>query len=135
MLLEQCYEGTVPVVMEALQNTPPGGQPPADELRRFKWFQSLQASDQEEVQGVVEYSLDLCLFHLLNFLDGTSPVQPMEQTSDFAVYLQTYASDKDLEYNKPRATVRINPIVPMYENDDEQLHDIFSELRREALEE
>ena len=116
MLLKQCYQGTVPEVMASM------------------WFQSLQTSDQEEVQGVVGYSLDLCLFHLLNILDGTSPVQPMEQPSDFAVYLQTHASDEDLEHSKPSTTVRVNPWSPTHENGAEQLHDIFSELMEDALE-
>ena len=134
MLVNHCYEGITPTVMETLQDAPPGGRPSADALRRFKWFQSLQASDQEEVQGVVEYSLELCLFHLLNILDGTSPIQPMEQPSDFAVYLQTYASDEDQERNEPNTTMRVNPWSPMYESGDEQLHDIFSELMGDALE-
>ncbi len=134
MLLKQCSKGMVPEVMAFLRDTPPGGRPPADMLRRFHWFQSLQTSDQEEVQGVVGYSLDLCLFHLLNILDGTSPVPPMEQPSDFAVYLQTYDSDEDQDQNKPKTAVRVNPWSPIYENGDEQIHDIFSELMEDALE-
>ncbi len=59
----------------------------------------------------------------------------MEQDSDFAVYLQTYASDEDLDRNKPRTTVRVNPVMPVYEEGDEQLHDIFSEIMEERLEE
>ena len=134
MLIKHCCKGITPTVMATLQNVPPGSQPFADEVRRFKWFQSLQASDQEEVQGVVGYSLDLCLFHLLNILDGTSPVPPMEQPSDFAVYLQTYDSDEDQDQNKPKTAVRVNPWSPIYENGDEQIHDIFSELMEDALE-
>lgn len=134
MLIKHCLEGIVPDVIEGLQDGPPGGEPPADLVERSRWFRSLQPADQEQIERVIEDSLDLCLFHLLNILDGTSPIQPMEQESDFAVYLQTYADDEDMDRNKPRATVRINPVVPMYEDDGEQLHDIFSEMRDETPE-
>jgi|GEM_PF-1514546 len=129
MLINECYETMVPEIMAGLQDGPPGGQPPADELQRSKWFQSLQAAEQKEIQGIIEYSLELCLFHLLNIFDGTSPVQPIkEQASDFAVYLQTYDSDEDLDSGKPKTATRVNPVAPDYANDEEQLHDIFSEM-------
>ncbi len=129
MLINECYEGMLSVIMEGLHNGPPGGQPPTDMVRRSRWFQSLQASDQKEVQGIIGYSLDLCLFHLLNILDGTSPVRPVaEQVSDIAVYLQTYESYEDSESGKPKTAIRVNPVAPDYANDEEQLHDIFSEM-------
>ena len=129
MLTKHCYERMVPILMEGLHDGPPGGQPPADEVQRSKWFQSLQASEQKEIQGVIGYSLEHCLFHLLNIFDGTSPVQPIkEQASDFAVYLQTYDSDEDLDDGKLETAVRINPVIPDDANDEEQLHDIFSEM-------
>ena len=133
MLINECSETMLPEIMGVLRDGPSGGQPPADEVRRSKWFQSLQASEREEVQGIIGYSLDLCLFHLLNILDGTSPVQPIkEQASDFAVYLQTYDSDEDEESGKPETAVRINPVIPDYANDEEQLHDIFSEMMNDT---
>lgn len=130
MLINRCYETMLPTIMDGLRDGPPGGQPPADEVQHSQWFQSLQASDQKEVQSIIGYSLDLYLFHLLNIFDGTSPVQPIaEQASDFAVYLQTYDSDEDLDNgSNPKTMTRINPVLPVYENDDEQLHDIFSEM-------
>ncbi len=134
MLIKHCLEGIVPDIIEGLQDGPPGGEPPADLVERSRWFQSLQPADQKQVEGVIEESLDLCLFHLLNILDSTSPISPMEQFSDFAVYLQTYASDEDLDRNEPRTAVRVNPVVPAYEEGSEQLHDIFSELRDETPE-
>ncbi len=131
MLVKHCLDEMVPLVIEGLRDGPPGGEPPIIEAERSHWFRSLPVADQKQVQETVEYSLDLCLFHLLNILDGTSPIQLLEQTSDFAVYLQTYA-DGDDNYDNPTATVRVNPVVPDYENDGEQLHDIFSKLRGES---
>lgn len=131
MLINECYESLVPEIMAALQSGPPGNEPSANEVRTSNWFRALQESDQKQVQEVVEFSLDLCLFHLLNVLDGTSPVPPMEIASDFALYLQTYDSDEDQDRNSPRTTVRVNPAVPRYEEGDEQLHDIFSEIRED----
>ena len=134
MLIEECYKGTLPVVMKTLQTGPPGGEPPVNLVHMSKWFRSLQPLEQRQVQETIKYSLELCLFHLLNILDGTSPVQPMEQESDFAVNLQAYASSDDLDSGNAETSVRINPVYPNYKSGGDYLHDIFSEIIEESQE-
>lgn len=132
ILINDCHEEIAHLVMRTLQAGPPGGEPPVNQIQMSNWFRSLQPFDQKQVQETIKYSLELCLFHLLNILDGTSPVRPMEQESDFAVCLQTYASSDDLDHGYARTSVRINPVFPIYESGGEQLHDIFSEIMEEG---
>jgi hypothetical protein len=92
------------------------------------WYLGLSVADQAHVKSLVLDAVEQSVFGALVLLDGQTGGYPLiDQPSDFALYLQTYANEDRLWDEDPERHIRINS-----PNSSEDLHDIMSDILNET---
>ncbi|MCI0564485.1 MAG: hypothetical protein MN733_38940 [Nitrososphaera sp.] len=116
------YEGAIKAILSTLSDGPPGRKPREDLVRLSQWFKALDKEDQEQVQAVIRDAVDAAIFCFLVMLDNLTGGNPIQgQTSDFALYLQTYSDEEARKVDQSLVSVRINPAW----SGEEDLHDMY----------
>jgi hypothetical protein len=124
-LLIRAYDGAIRDVDAILEVGPPGIQPDDSKLAWHQWFQALDPKGQACARAIVQDAVDAALFGCLVLLDGMTGGDPIrERTSDFALYLRTYADAAARRADRADLSVRINPRGTTYED----LHDLYREM-------
>lgn len=122
MLISRAYDGGIDSVLSKLSKGPPGRKPREDWVRLSQWFRGLNEEDQEQVRAVIRDAVDAAVFGCLVLLDNLTGGNPIQgQTSDFALYLQTYSDEEARQGSQSLASMRINPAW----SGDEDLHDMY----------
>jgi len=129
LLVAEAYDGAVEGTALVLKKGPPGRKPSQDLVALHRWFQDLDDESREHVLAVIRHASDAALFHCLVLIDGLAGYPIEGKVSDFAVYLQTYASQDARMANSPQTSVRLNSA-----HTTEYLHDMFHQILQERAE-
>jgi hypothetical protein len=125
MVIKMVVNATFKDVQEILKEGPPVRVKKPEDLEIQKWYLNLQENEKKIVSKIVLGSINRTVFHLLVILDNKTIGYPLEgEVSDFALYLQTYDSKKDLFGYNPKELLRINKS----HSGEVELHDIFMNL-------
>ncbi len=129
LLVAEAYDGAVEGTALVLEKGPAGRKPASDLVTLHRWFQDLDDESREQVLAVIRLASDAALFHCLVLIDDLAGYPIPGKVSDFAVYLQTYASGEARAANSPQTSVRVNPT-----HATEFLHDMFHQILQERVE-
>ena len=130
-LINRTYKIGVRGIKEELEEGPTGRVPLVELVALHQWYQRLDDQDREYVLAVIRHVVYATVFHCLVLLDGAAGYAIPGKTSDFALYLQTYAGntrDPDSP-DSVEFSVRFNPPAIT-----EDLHDMFQRLLFERAE-
>lgn len=129
-LINHSYVASIDSVGSMLSDGPPGRKPDPRLVRLHDWFSSLDEASRQNIRDVIVEAVDTALFGTLVLLDGLAEGEPIDgETSDFALTLQTYASEEDREANNANSAVRVNPF-----GTEDDLHDMYRWMKDERRE-
>ncbi len=129
LLVAEAYDGAVEGTALVLEKGPAGRKPASDLVTLHRWFQDLDDESREHVLAVIRLASDAALFHCLVLIDDLAGYPIPGKVSDFAVFLQTYASGEARTADSPQTSVRLNPA-----HTTEFLHDMFHQILQERAE-
>lgn len=123
-IISHSYDGAIRGVRKILERGPSGRAKQVKRSKIFEWYQKLDEKDRQVVLDIIEESVRLSVFSFLVVLDNKAGGPPLDLNSDFALYLQTYASDNDRTNYSPNTSTRLNMSYTV----DGELHDEFNHL-------
>ncbi len=121
------YDGAINGIRKVLEKGPSGRAKQVNRFEMFEWYQKLNERDRRVLLEIIEESVKLSVFLFLIELDnkvGGPPIR--DKSSDFALYLQTYESDKEKYSYSPNMSTQVN----MSYTAGGDLHDTFINLLR-----
>jgi hypothetical protein len=130
-IVNAVYENSINSLRKSLEKGPPGRKKDPKEIEIHDWYQKLTDKDRDRVMAIVEKTVKLSVFSFLVVLDNKVPGPPIaDQTSDYALYLQTYESADEMHNYSPKTLTRLNMSYTI----DGELHDEFLGMlvRRES---
>lgn len=78
-------DGTISSVLKVL-NKPPGKHPKQEQVHLSEWYKSSSESDKSNIEKVITYTVNLCVFVLLAVLDGVSIIESGPEKGDLELY-------------------------------------------------
>lgn len=88
---------------------PPGRAPKPDLVELSQWYNALDEHGKTMVRQLIELSVDMSLFSILNVLDGITPIEDDDEQGSFKLY-----------YVKGTEEVLLN------DPDEAYLHDLYN---------
>jgi hypothetical protein len=108
-IVSDVYNGAINGIRKVLEKGPSGRTKQVKQSEMFEWYQMLSERDRQVLAEIIEESVKLSIYLFLVELDnkvGGPPIR--DQSSDFALYLQTYESDKEKYNYSPNMCTQIN---------------------------
>jgi hypothetical protein len=127
MLIARARDGVLKGRASELENGPRIPKPSERDHSLYQWFQSLDSRGKANALSLMSACIDSTVFGCLVLLDGLTGGNPIKgETSDFALYLQTYQDEAARTVDAYESRVRIN--LPSQAMD---LHDLFKIMLKE----
>jgi hypothetical protein len=123
-IISYSYDGAIRGIRKILERGPSGRAKQVKRSKIFEWYQELDEKDRQIVLDIIEESVRLSVFSFLVVLDNKAGGPPLDHTSDFALYLQTYESDDERIKYSPSISTRLNMSYTV----GGELHDEFNHL-------
>jgi hypothetical protein len=125
-IIFNAYRGVYQIYDSMLKEGLPGRVDDPNEIE--KWYQKLDEIGQTHIKEVVRAAIREAVFNVLVVLDNRTGGNPIRgQSSDFALYIQTYIDSEAKANNQSLKAVRFNSLF------DDELHDLFISTLDEPL--
>jgi len=121
-IIDHAYNGAIIGIRKILEKGPSGRAKQVKKNMIYNWYQKLDENDRQIVLDLIEESVKLSIFSFLVVLDNKAGGPPLDQNSDFALYLQTYESDNEMFNYSPSNQTRVNMSYTI----GGELHDEFN---------